>query len=147
MLTTIDDCTITSVELKVPKFPFPSYVHALHLEHALTIFKDNIKKPEVCNGGYTLDVFSPQDFYLKPGCHVKIKAGFGLNLPHGVTGIIAPKNSAQLAFSVSPGYTITPGFQKELDINLIYNGLNEEVIKKDDPLCQIVFVLGVGLIS
>lgn len=115
----------------------------LKLSNILTMYKD-IKAPTIENNGWALDVYSPEDFELRPDCNIKIKAGFGLNLPSGIGGLISPKNAA-IHFSVSPGQLIHPEFDGELTINLVYKGRSTEMIRKGDPLCQVVFGPRLGL--
>lgn len=110
----------------------------LSLKSILTKHKDDLKLPTVSNGGWALDVYSPENFLLTPGCNIKLPAGFGLKLPRGIAGIISPKNSSLSHFSVSPGQLIHPEFDRELTINLIYHGRSTENISAGDPLCQIV---------
>lgn len=110
----------------------------LSLKSILSIKDDSVKPPSIANNGWALDVYSPTSFLLTPGCHIRLPAGFGLTLPHGVAGIISPKNSTPAHFSVSPGQLIHPEFQDELTINMIYHGRTQEKINEGDPLCQIV---------
>ncbi len=117
----------------------------ISLKESLIIFDETIKKPQISNTGWALDVFAPSPIYLQPGCHVKLKAGFGLNLPEGIGAIISPKNSSREHFDVSPGYVIHPGYKGELDINLIYRGTAVDHVAKGEPLCQITLVHTVGI--
>ena len=117
----------------------------LSLKDMLTIYQENIRAPEITNGGWALDIFSPHSFLLTPGCNIKIPAGFGLFLPPGIGGLLSPKNSSISHFSVSPGQLIHPEFSKELTINLIYHGRSQETIKQGDPLCQLVLFQNPGI--
>lgn len=113
----------------------------LSLKNLLKIYKEDLKvHPQIANSGWALDVYSPISFTLTPDCNIKLPAGFGLQLPKGVGGIISPKNSSSSHFSVSPGQLIHPEFPKELSINLRYHGRSEDRINEGDPLCQIVLV-------
>lgn len=111
----------------------------INLKDILTIYNKDIKSPEIVNGSFALDMFSPETFCLYPECNIKLAAGFGLKLPSYIGGLITPKNSSFTHFSISPGQIIHPSYDGELTLNLKYHGRDEEVIRKDDPLCQIVF--------
>lgn len=112
----------------------------LSLKEILKVYKNDLKVlPTISNKGWALDIYSPISFTLTPGCHIKLPAGFGLELPEGIGGIISPKNSSRSHFSVSPGQLIHPEFTGELSINLIYHGRSEDMISEGESLCQIVF--------
>lgn len=112
----------------------------LSLKENLHIFNQDIKHPTIGNNGWSLDVYSPTSFELRPECQIKIDAGFGLTLPQGMIGLITPKGSNHYHFSVSPGQIIHPEFSKELTLNLTYHGRNNEIVRKGDPLCQILLL-------
>lgn len=112
----------------------------LTLKDILKVYlsESEFKLPVISNAGWSLDVFSPKDIYVIPEANVQLLAGFGLDLPYGIGGLISPKRSAP-HFSVSPGQLIHPQDDCQLQINLIYHGRSETVIKAGEPLCQIVF--------
>ncbi|AND75272.1 deoxyuridine 5'-triphosphate nucleotidohydrolase [Acinetobacter phage vB_AbaM_ME3] len=112
----------------------------LSLKENLHIFNQDIKHPTIGNNGWSLDVYSPISFELRPGCHIKIDSGFGLKLPQGMVGLFTPKESSPYHFSVSPGQIIHPEFSSELTLNLTYHGRNNEIVRKGDPLCQILLL-------
>lgn len=105
----------------------------------------NVKHPTVANNGYSLDVYSPKDIFLKPNSHIEMDAGFKLILPENVIGIFAPKTYLNEQFIITSGQIVHPNCQKQLLITLKYLGLSEEFIKKDSPLLQIILVNGLKL--
>lgn len=105
----------------------------------------DVREPTVGNNGYSLDVYAPQDIYLKPGAYLDVPAGFILNLPEPYIGLLAPKTHLTDKFEVTSGQVIHPGYSKEIKITLKYSKLSESFIKKGEPLFQIVVVHGVNL--
>lgn len=112
----------------------------LSLKQNLHIFNQDIKHPTIGNNGWSLDVYSPKSFELRPDCHITVNSGFGLILPPGMIGLITPKASSHYHFSVSPGQVIHPEFDGELVLNLTYHGRSNEIVREGDPLCQILLL-------
>lgn len=115
----------------------------MNLQNILKVINTSIKSPAVSNGGYSIDVFAPQDLFLIPNAHISIKSGFALNLPEPLVGLLATKVNLKDQFMVTTGQLIYPNDDVELNINLKYIGLSEIFIHKDEPLFQIVILNGV----
>lgn len=117
----------------------------MDLQNILKVINTSIKSPAVSNGGYSIDVYSPQDLYLIPNAHISIKSGFALNLPEPLVGLLATKANLKDQFMVTTGQLIYPNDDVELNINLKYIGLSTIHIRKDDPLFQITILNGIKL--
>lgn len=117
----------------------------LNLKNSLIIFDKNIKQPEISNSGYSINFYSPKDFYLYPNSFIELNSGFGLKLPEPLIGLMTSKARNNLKYSVGPGQIIYPLYEKELIINLTYTGRNPEKVKKDDPLFQITLLSGIQI--
>ena len=111
----------------------------MNIFNYITVLGDT--PPVLANNGYSLDVLSPKDICVKPGAHVTMSAGFILKLPNNLLGMLAPK-ARMKSFVVTHGQMIHPNHEDELSITLKYSGFEELIIKKGEPLCQIVLVYG-----
>lgn len=117
----------------------------MNLNSILTVINTSIKHPVISNNGYALDVFTPKDLYLIPGCYFSVNSGFILNIPEPYIGFLTNRLKAQNNVSFTAGQIVHPNHNEEIIIRMKYTGLSELLIKKDEPLCQIVLMTGLKL--
>lgn len=118
----------------------------MNLNSILTVINTSIKHPVISNNGYALDVFAPKDLFLIPGCYFSIHSGFILNIPEPYLGFMTNRLNAQNDLSFTAGEIVHPLYDKEITIHMKYTGLSNILIKKDEPLCQIILMTGLKLI-
>lgn len=95
-----------------------------------------------CDAGY--DVFSTEDYWLRPGERHLFKLGISLSIPCGYVGLIRPRSGLALksGIDVMAG-TVDSGYLDDIGVLLINLSDGEEEnsvqIKVGDRIAQIVF--------
>lgn len=105
----------------------------------------DVKSPEVSNGGYSLDIFSPLDFSMPVKTYAKFKSSFIIDLPENLIGLLSTKAHSSNQLLITSGSVIYPGYKNELQIEIQNVGSGLIEIRKDDPLLQITFLQGTKL--
>lgn len=84
------------------------------------------------------DVYSPNEYLIKPGETIKIPLGFGLELPDGLAAYVFPRSGLASKGIVCEIPPIDSGYTGEIHA-IVHNGSNEEYqIHENDRVGQIV---------
>jgi len=105
--------------------------------------KDNAIIPKyVHEGDSGVDLYSAEDYLLKPGERVLVSTGLKIAIPKGYEAQIRPKSGLALNNGVSivntPG-TIDAGYRGEIGIITINLGKENFKIEKGKKIAQMVF--------
>lgn len=92
-------------------------------------------------GDAGLDLFSVEDYNIKPGERVLIKTGISVEFPVGYELQIRPRSGLALKKGISivntPG-TVDAGYRGEIGVILINHGEEDVKINKGDKIAQAV---------
>ena len=94
------------------------------------------------NGDAGFDLYSTEDYVLRPGQRVLVSTGLCMTIPGGYEGQIRPKSGLALNYGISvcntPG-TIDSGYRGEIAVIAINHGNEEFKIGKGTKIAQIIF--------
>ncbi len=110
------------------------------------IINTTITKPTIDALGYSLDLYSPDNYLIKKDAIVNIPSGISLNIPEGYIAMLLP--SGKLAFNYScscPATFIPSGYKKEITISLIQPSMEELYIDKHQKIAQVIFLPALNL--
>ena len=102
--------------------------------------KENARLPEYAHeGDGGMDLFSTEDYLLKPGERVLVSTGVQVEFPMGYELQIRPKSGLALKKGISiintPG-TVDAGYRGEIGVVLINHGNEDVEIKAGDKVAQ-----------
>jgi len=90
-------------------------------------------------GDVGMDVFSMDDYVLKPGERKIFELGFALEFPHGYAAIMKDKGSLPKNGGVhTMGGVFDAGYRGEYNVNLINLGREEYKVMKGHKIAQLV---------
>ena len=84
------------------------------------------------------DVYSLEEYVLKPHTTVKLPLGFGLEIPDGFMGYITPRTSMASKGIIAHISPIDSGYRGEIHAIITNTTNNEYIINKDDRIAQLV---------
>ena len=91
------------------------------------------------HGDVGMDMYSMEDYELKPGERRIFFVGFALEFDHGYAGIIKDKGSLPKNAGIhTMGGVYVAGYRGEYNVNLINLGSESYHIKKGDKIAQLV---------
>ena len=104
--------------------------------------KENAIVPKYAHKGDAgVDLYSTEDYILKPGERVLVSTGIQIAIPEGYEAQIRPKSGLALKNGLSivntPG-TIDAGYRGEIGIILINHSQEEQKIEKGKKIAQMV---------
>lgn len=91
-------------------------------------------------GDVGLDMYSLEDVTVKPGEHVRIYNGFGLEFPIGYGAFVKDKSSISKAGLHTMGGVFDAGYRGEYNVHLVNLGHEPYEIKKGDKVAQLVIL-------
>jgi len=103
--------------------------------------KADIKMPEYAHPGEDvgLDLFSQEDYILKPGERRVFNIGFALEFPSGYAAIVKDKSSLPNHYGVhTMGGVYDAGYRGEYNVQLINLGQENVEIKQGQKIAQLV---------
>lgn len=105
--------------------------------------KDNAIIPHYAHKGDAgLDLYSAEDYLLKPGERVLVSTGIKIAVPKGYEAQIRPKSGLALNYGLTvlntPG-TIDSGYRGEVGVIVINLGKEDVKIEKGKKVAQMVF--------
>ncbi len=110
----------------------------------IVLLNKNAKLPQkqhLSDIGY--DIYSLNEYELKPNLITFVSTGLSIELPHGVGGFILPRSGLASKHSItsinSPGL-IDPGYTGEIKVPLINHGKNTYKLKEYERFAQIVLI-------
>jgi len=101
---------------------------------------DNVKLPSYAHSGDVgMDLFSRENYELKPGERKIFDLGFQMEFPVGYAGIIKDKGSLPKNAGIhTMGGVFDAGYRGEYNVNLINLGQENYQINKGDKIAQLV---------
>ena len=84
------------------------------------------------------DVYMPYDKILKPGEIAKIPLGFGIEVPDGYAGYVFPRSSMAIKGLVCELPPVDSGYRGEIHAIISNVGNQEQIIKKDTRVGQLI---------
>ena len=94
------------------------------------------------DGDAGVDIYSTEDYVLRPGQRLLVSTGIKMAIPKGYEGQIRPKSGLALKHGISvcnsPG-TIDSGYRGEIGVIAINHSNEEFKIKKGTKIAQMVF--------
>ncbi|MBU4284189.1 MAG: dUTP diphosphatase [Nanoarchaeota archaeon] len=105
--------------------------------------KENAILPHYAHEGDAgVDIYSTEDYVLKPGQRILVSTGLIMDIPKGYEGQIRPKSGLALKHGITtcnnPG-TIDSGYMGEIRVIVINHGAEEFKIEKGTKIAQMVF--------
>lgn len=105
--------------------------------------KDNAIVPKYAHRGDAgVDLYSTEDYTLKPGERVLVSTGISMAIPNGYEGQVRPKSGLAVKHGISvvntPG-TVDCEYRGEIGIIIINHGNEEFKIEKERKIAQMVF--------
>lgn len=102
----------------------------------------DLKVPSYAHpGDVGLDLFSLEDYELRPGERRIFHIGFALEFPTGYAAIVKDKSSLPKNGGIHTiGGVFDAGYRGEYNVNLINLGAETYQIKKGDKIAQLVIV-------
>jgi len=105
--------------------------------------KDNAVIPHYAHDGDAgFDLYSAEDYHLKPGQRVLVSTGIKIAVPKGYEAQIRPKSGLALSHGLTvlntPG-TIDAGYRGEVGVIVINLGKEDVRIEKGKKVAQMVF--------
>lgn len=85
-----------------------------------------------------LDLYTPVDRYLNPGCSVVIDTGVHIELPHGTFGKLESKSGLNLRGVVSCGGVIDEGYTGSIQVKLYNLGHQPYAFRRGDKVVQLI---------
>lgn len=91
------------------------------------------------SGDAGLDLYSYEDFLIKPGERVSIPTGIKMAIPEGCVGLVWDKSSIAFKRGIkSMGGVVDSGYRGEIMVCLINLDKEIQEIKKGDKIAQMV---------
>lgn len=84
------------------------------------------------------DVYSLEDYILKPHTTIKVPLGFGIELPDGFQCNVYPRSGLSSKGIISQLPPIDSGYTGEIHAIITNTTDNQYIIKKDDKIAQLV---------
>lgn len=102
-------------------------------------FNENVKLPEKSHlPDVGLDLFVPNDFYIRPFRTMTVPLGLGVSIPEGYAGMLVPRSSIAEKGLIIQTSIIDPDYTGEIHL-IITNCSNETVkIEKNQRVCSLV---------
>lgn len=105
--------------------------------------KDNAIIPKYAHPGDAgVDLFSTEDYLLKPGQRVLVSTGIKIAVPDGYEAQVRPRSGLALKSGISvcntPG-TIDAGYRGEVGVIIINHGSEDFKIERGSKIAQMVF--------
>jgi len=105
--------------------------------------KENAILPHYAHDGDSgVDLYSTEDYVLKPGERVLVSTGIKMAIPKGYEGQVRPKSGLALKHGIttcnSPG-TIDSGYRGEVRVIVINHGNEEFKITSGMKIAQMIF--------
>lgn len=109
----------------------------------ITRIKENAVIPKYAHKGDAgVDLYSCEDYSLKPGERVLVSTGIKISVPNGYEAQIRPRSGLALKHGISvcntPG-TIDSGYRGEIGVILINHGNEVFKVEKGTRVCQMIF--------
>ena len=103
----------------------------------------DVKTPSYAREGDAgLDLYSAEEYLLKPGARVAVSTGVKMAIPIGYEGQIRPKSGLSIKHGISvvntPG-TIDAGYRGEIMVLCINHSNKAFKIEKNSKIAQMVF--------
>lgn len=88
-----------------------------------------------------LDLYSLEDYELKPGARHNFFVGFALEFPNGYAAIVKDKSGLPKNYGLHTlGGVFDSGYRGEYNVNLINFGQEPYQIKKGDKIAQLLII-------
>ncbi|HZX44465.1 MAG TPA: dUTP diphosphatase [Candidatus Nanoarchaeia archaeon] len=105
--------------------------------------KDNAAIPKYAHPGDAgVDLFSTEEYLLKPGQRVLVSTGIKIAVPDGYEAQVRPRSGLALKYGISvcntPG-TVDSGYRGEVGCIVINLGNEDFKIEKGSKIAQMVF--------
>lgn len=105
--------------------------------------KENAILPHYAHEGDAgVDLYSTEDYVLKPSQRILVSTGLSMAIPKGYEAQVRPKSGLALKYGIttcnSPG-TIDSGYRGEIRVIVINHGSEEFKIEKRTKIAQMVF--------
>ena len=105
--------------------------------------KENAILPHYAHDGDAgVDLYSTEDYVLRPGQRILVSTGIKMAIPKGYEGQLRPKSGLALNHGISvcnsPG-TIDSGYRGEIGVIAINHSKEEFKIEKGTKIAQMVF--------
>ncbi len=105
--------------------------------------KDNAIVPKYAHAGDAgVDLYSTEDYVLKPGERCLVSTGIKIAVPEGYEAQVRPKSGLALNHGISvcntPG-TIDAGYRGEVGVIVINHGNEAHNIEKGKKIAQMIF--------
>lgn len=105
--------------------------------------KDNAIIPRYAHKGDAgVDLYSTQNYTLKPGERVLVSSGIKIAIPQGYEAQIRPKSGLAINYGISvcntPG-TVDSSYRGEVGVIVINHGKENFKIKKGKKIAQMIF--------
>ncbi len=111
------------------------------MEVKIKILKSDIKLPSYAHpGDVGLDLYSLEDYCLKPGERRIFDLGFALEFPVGYAGIVKDKSSLAKAGLHTVGGVFDAGYRGEYNVGLINLSGEAYEIKAGDKIAQLLIL-------
>ena len=103
---------------------------------------EDVKTPCYANPGDAgLDLYSAENFVLKPGERKVVSTGVKMALPHGYEAQVRPKSGLAIKHGISvvntPG-TVDSGYRGVVGVILINHGQEDFSVEKNTKIAQMV---------
>ncbi|MEA3398931.1 MAG: dUTP diphosphatase [Patescibacteria group bacterium] len=101
--------------------------------------KNKVKLPTYSHpGDVGMDLYSIEDVIVKPGEHIILWHGFGIEFPEGYTAIIKDKSSISKAGLHTMGGVFDPGYRGEYNTHLVNLSDEPYTIEEGDKVSQLI---------
>jgi len=121
----------------------------LYLKNKIMIYNildNSVKAPTIDRLGYSLDLYSPDNYLIKKGAVINIPSGISLNIPEGYVGMLLPAGELAFKYSCScPAELIPTGFTREITISLVQPSTETLYLSKGQKIAQVIFIPALNL--
>jgi dUTP pyrophosphatase len=91
-------------------------------------------------GDVGMDLYSLEEYTLKPGEHHRFNLGFAIEFPENYAGIIKDKGSISGKKLHTMGGVFDAGYRGEYNVHLVNLGDEPYTVEKGDKVAQLVFI-------
>lgn len=105
------------------------------------VLNTNIKTPTIDSKGYSLDIYSPDNFMIKKGAIAAVNSGISLTIPEGHVALVVPTTKLSIQSGIHILASFIPcTYVDEILLNFTQHSSEVIHIEKDQHLVQIIFV-------
>lgn len=111
------------------------------MEIKIKVLQSDIKLPNYAHpGDVGLDLYSLEDYILKPGERRIFDLGFALEFPVGYAGIVKDKSGLAKAGLHTMGGVFDAGYRGEYNVQLVNLSSENYAIKQGDKIAQLLIL-------